>query len=261
MVTPNDVELILGGSETRRRFMDVIISQYDRVYLGHLIRYNNALQQRNALLKEMARSGRSDYALLEPWDLQLTENARAIHKARKELLADFEPIFNSTYSEISGDREQVTLSYESQLFESDLHELLKDSFYKDRQSLYTTKGTHKDELQFRIGGHPIKKFGSQGQQKSFLLALKLGQFFFMQKRTGGKPILLLDDIFDKIDENRVRALLKAVNEEQFGQIFITDTHLERMEEVLGGLSVPATIFHIKSGNIVEQKEIEHKVVA
>ena len=261
LVTPNDAELILGGSETRRRFMDVIISQYDRVYLEHLIRYNKALQQRNTLLKDMVRSGRFDISALEPWDMQLSEHAKVIHATRKELLAQLGPVFNANYSDISGDQEQVSLSYESHLFEAGMDQLLKESLTKDRQMQYTTTGVHKDDLLFKIGDHPIKKFGSQGQQKSYLLALKLAQFFLIKEKKGIKPILLLDDIFDKIDESRVKALLRAVNDEQFGQIFITDTHPERMEEVLSGLSVSSTIFNIKRGNIIERQDIQQQVSA
>lgn len=261
MVTPNDAELILGGSETRRRFLDVVISQYDRIYLDHLIRYNKALQQRNALLKDMARAGRIDPAALEPWDLQLSEHGKVVHAARKDLLLELEPVFNANYKDISGARETVSLSYESHLFDGEMEGLLRDSLERDRHALYTTKGVHKDDLVFKIGEQPIKKFGSQGQQKSYLLALKLAQFHLLTERTGTRPILLLDDIFDKIDEQRVKALLQAVNEEQFGQVFITDTHPERMEEVLGGLRVPSTIFHIKTNESVEQKEIEHSVPA
>lgn len=261
LVTPNDAELILGGSETRRRFMDVIISQYDRVYLEHLIRYNKALQQRNTLLKDMVRSGRFDVSALEPWDMQLSEHAKVIHAARKELLAQLGPVFNANYSEISGNNEQVSLSYESHLFQAGMDQLLIESMTKDRQMQYTTTGVHKDDLLFKIGDHPIKKFGSQGQQKSYLLALKLAQFFLIKEKKGIKPILLLDDIFDKIDESRVKALLRAVNDEQFGQIFITDTHPERMAEVLSGLSVSSTIFNIKRGNIIERQDIQQQVSA
>lgn len=261
MVSPSDAELILGGSETRRRFLDVVIAQYDRIYLEHIIRYNKALQQRNALLKEMARSGRLDLQALAPWDLQLCEHGRVVHAARKNLLAELEPVFNENYKEISGGREEVSLSYQSHLFDGEMELLLQDSIERDRYTLYTTKGVHKDDLIFRIGKQPIKKFGSQGQQKSYLLALKLAQFHLLTERTGTKPILLLDDIFDKIDEQRVKALLHAVNEEQFGQVFITDTHPDRMEEVLGALHVSSSIYHISNEGKVEQKEIEHSIPA
>ena len=232
IISPADRDLIIEGSETRRKFIDGVISQSNPAYLHQLLSYNKLLSQRNSLLKYFALNSTFDPDTLEVYDLQMDELAREIFTRRKEFLNIFIPIFKERYSAIAGKDEGISLVYESQLFEADLRELLQEARGKDRALQYTSKGIHKDDLKFEIMEHPVKKFGSQGQQKSFLIALKLAQFDFLKERSGVTPLLLLDDIFDKLDENRVSQIVALVNQEEFGQIFISDTHAERTENVV-----------------------------
>jgi len=232
IVSPADRDLILEGSETRRKFLDGVISQSDRGYLQDVLDYQKVLSQRNALLKYFAANHRFDSETLEVYNMQMAALGSRIHGKRANFMEEFQPIFSEQYQAISGGDETVGLAYESQLADAPLEELLRRSLEKDRVLQYTTQGIHKDDLSMTIEGHPIKKFGSQGQQKSFLIGLKFAQFQFMKARRPGTPILLLDDIFDKLDENRVAHIISLVNRDLFGQIFISDTHADRTEAVV-----------------------------
>lgn len=232
MISPADRDLIIEGSETRRKFIDNVISQSDKDYLQKLINYNKVITQRNALLKYFALNNVFDSTTLEVYNDQLSDYGAVIHTKRKQFLEEFIPILKERYATIAGTAEQIDLTYDSQLNEMSLPELFKTNLSKDRVLQYTSVGIHKDDLKFELDGFPIKKFGSQGQQKSFLIALKLAQFDFIKNRAKVKPILLLDDIFDKLDENRVTHIVQLVNQETFGQIFISDTHAQRTEEVV-----------------------------
>lgn len=232
IISPSDRDLIIEGSETRRKFIDGVIAQSDKLYLDHLISYNKILSQRNALLKYFALNQTFDQDSIEVYNQQLTSLGNSIYQKRKEFVEKLVPIFQEQYRQISQDKETVSLSYNSQLHDSSFEELLNDNLQKDRVLQYTSVGTHKDDIKFKIGNYPIKKFGSQGQQKSFLIALKLAQYAFIKERLKTNPLLLLDDIFDKLDDQRVAQLIKLVNEDTYGQIFISDTHRERTEEVI-----------------------------
>lgn len=232
IISPADRDLIVEGSETRRKFIDGVISQNNAAYLKDLLDYNRTLSQRNSLLKYFALNSTFNPDTLAIYSEQLSTIGTRIYQKRKEFIIDFIPIFLSRYETISNDSEAVSLAYHSQLENDSLENLLANNVQKDRILQYSSQGIHKDDLQLQIGGHPIKKFGSQGQQKSFLIALKLAQFDFVKKQAAQDPILLLDDIFDKLDESRVEQLLSLVEQEDFGQIFLSDTHPERTEEVI-----------------------------
>ena len=232
IISPADSDLITEGSETRRKFIDNVISQLDSSYLQQLIQYQKIIVQRNALLKYFALNHVFETDTLSIYNEQLTVLGQDIFDKRKKFIADFVPIFNKHHHTITESAENVQLVYESHLFENDTLTLLEQNISKDRSLQYTSVGIHKDDLAFQIDGFPIKKFGSQGQQKSFLIALKLAQFEFVKKQSGEKPILLFDDIFDKLDENRVSKIVAMVNQEEFGQLFISDTHPERSENIV-----------------------------
>lgn len=244
IISPSDRDLIVEGSDTRRKFMDGVISQQDKSYLQNLVNYNKVLTQRNALLKYFAANRTFDALNLSVYNEQLTKLSNYIYDKRVWFLTEFAPIFNACYQEISNSKEEVKLLYKTQLHEKPLLELFDENLAKDRMLQYTSVGIHKDDLQFELNGFPIKKFGSQGQQKSYLIALKLAQFDFMKKLTGKKPILLFDDIFDKLDENRVSQVINLVNKDHFGQIFITDTHGDRTETVVKRTEQPYKIFRL-----------------
>ncbi|HCY43509.1 MAG TPA: DNA replication and repair protein RecF [Prolixibacteraceae bacterium] len=249
IVTPSDTNLISGGSEDRRRFVDAVISQYDAVYLENLIRYNRALQQRNLLLKQFA--GRNTFQLesIEIWDDQLVKYGQAIHDGRMIFIEKLQPVFQHYYELISGGKEMVGLKLQSDLLTNDFSQLLKDSIGRDRMLQYTSTGIHKDDFEFELTNYPIKKFGSQGQKKTYLVALKLAQFDFMKEISGLTPILLLDDIFDKLDKNRVEQIVKLVADDHFGQIFITDTNREHLDQMIGSLDTESQIFTITNGKV------------
>jgi DNA replication and repair protein RecF len=250
VISPYDKDLISEGSEVRRKFMDSIISQYNRRYLDDLISYNQVLRQRNSLLKYFWENRTFDADNLEVWSLQLIDLAEKIHAERKYFVESFEPIFQQHYSAISGGAEEVDIRYKSHLKEGGFSVALNESVDKDRRTQYTNVGTHKDDLKFGInGGHPLKKFGSQGQQKTFLIALKLAQFDLVKEVTKKVPVLLLDDIFDKIDDVRVQHLMKLVSDHNFGQIFITDTHSERIERIFEEITDSVKVFHIEKGEV------------
>ena len=232
IISPADRDLIVEGSETRRKFIDSVISQLDNSYLQKLIQYQKVIIQRNALLKYFALNHVFEKDTLSIYNEQLISFGQLIFEKRKTFLTDFTPIFNKYHQEITNSAETVQLVYQSDLFEKDTFTLLEENLNKDRALQYTSVGVHKDDLSFEIDHYPIKKFGSQGQQKSFLIALKLAQFDFVKKRSGEKPILLFDDIFDKLDEFRVSKIIEMVNNEEFGQLFISDTHPERTENIV-----------------------------
>lgn len=250
VVTPSDTSLISGGSEERRRFVDSVISQYDAVYLENLIRYNRALQQRNNLLKQFAGKNIFQPESLEVWDDQLVKYGLQIHSVRKVFIEKLQPIFQKYYELISGGKEVVGLKLQSDLLAENFEQLLKDSVGKDRMLQYTTVGIHKDDFEFELAGYPIRKFGSQGQKKTYLVALKLAQFDFMKEVSGLTPILLLDDIFDKLDKYRVEQIVKLVADDHFGQIFITDTNREHLDQMIASLETESCIFTISEGAVV-----------
>ncbi|TCC94427.1 DNA replication and repair protein RecF [Pedobacter frigiditerrae] len=249
MISPYDVNLIMDGSEERRRFIDNVISQTDASYLDELIIYNKHLLNRNALLKQVAVTRKLDITLLQILDEQLILSGNKLYEKRKQFLSDFIPLFNKHYSYITDDAEQVSLSYQSQLNDQPFNDLLINSIEKDRILERTTTGIHKDELLFAIGDMPLKKFGSQGQQKSFLIALKLAQYSYLQQFKGFKPLLLLDDIFDKLDDLRVHKLMEMVSHHDFGQLFITDTGKERVLSVFNEIKVDVALFEVDNGII------------
>ncbi len=244
IISPADSDLIIEGSETRRKFIDTVISQLDSSYLQQLIQYQKIISQRNALLKYFALNHVFENDTLSIYNEQLNTLGQSIFEKRKKFLVDFIPIFNNYHSEITNSAETVQLVYQSDLFEKDTLSLLEENISKDRALHYTSVGVHKDDLSFEIDNYPIKKFGSQGQQKSFLIALKLAQFDFVKKQSGEKPILLFDDIFDKLDEFRVSKIIEMVNNEEFGQLFISDTHPERTENIVKTTHQTYKIFNL-----------------
>lgn len=244
IISPSDTDLIIEGSETRRKFIDNVISTFDTSYLNTLINYQKTLQQRNALLKYFALNQVFDADNLNIYNEQLSEFGHLIFTKRKDFLEKFIPVFQELYEVISENAEKVTIEYESQLHYDSLETLLIQNLQKDRITQYTTCGIHKDDVIFNIAGFPVKKFGSQGQQKSFLIALKLAQFDFIKKHTKTLPILLFDDIFDKLDAFRVQQIVNMVNNDVFGQIFISDTHPERTENIIKQTHKSYKIFNI-----------------
>jgi len=243
-ISPTDSFLITEGSEHRRRFIDSIISQYDKLYLERLIYYNKALEQRNALLKNYGENRLFDLETLDVWNKQLIEPGNYIYQKRKEFIEKFLPIFKTYYEHISLGKEETDIIYTSQLNEDTLENLFNKYLPRDRATQYTNAGLHKDDLTFTLKGMPLKKMGSQGQQKTYLLALKLAQFEFLKTKTQTIPLLLLDDIYEKLDEQRVTQLMDLVSKGQFGQIFITDTHKERIENVFSKINVSVNMIII-----------------
>jgi DNA replication and repair protein RecF len=244
MISPYDSNLISDGSESRRKFLDAMISQTDSDYLFALIQYQKTLQQRNALLKYFAKNRTFDLDSLEIYNEPLTKFGTQIFEKRQRFVASILPTIQHFYEIISKGNEKVTVIYESNLNEQNFEEILSENLEKDRVLTYTSRGIHKDDLRFEMNGNLIKKFGSQGQQKSFLIALKLAQIKRIKDITNKNPILLLDDIFDKLDDNRVSQLIELVNQQNFGQIFITDTHRERTESVVKRINEESKIFQI-----------------
>lgn len=249
MISPSDIELIWDGSEVRRKFMDSIISQYDKAYLEKLIAYNHVLQQRNALLKQFYESRSFDSMSLEIWDDQLILYGESIIQTRVQFLNEFIPLFNKNYKFISGSNEEVSLDYESTLKDRSYKSVLLTSLERDRAVHYTTTGPHRDDLDFKLMDNSLKKFASQGQQKSYLLALKLAQFEFIKEKKLTKPLLLLDDIYDKLDETRFKKLIELVSNDTFGQVFITDTHPKRIKELFEQQQAEHLIYMVNNGEI------------
>ena len=245
MISPYDRDLINEGSDIRRKYIDSVISQFDKIYLNDLINYNKVLVQRNALLKSFSENQVLDPSLLEIWDSQMISLGSRIHEKRKDFLTRFEPLFQHYFSFISCGDETVKIIYQSQLLEGDFGPLLTSSLQRDRSAQFSTIGIHKDDLDFQISGYPVKRFGSQGQQKSFFIAIKLAQFDYTRNIKGFKPVLLLDDIFDKLDDLRVEQLIKLVSENNFGQVFITDTSEERIRKIFDTMNIDHKIFIIQ----------------
>ncbi|MCC5921222.1 MAG: DNA replication/repair protein RecF [Cyclobacteriaceae bacterium] len=251
MIAPDDISIINGGSEERRKFFDGIICQVDAEYLRQLIRYNKLIKQRNAYLKYFSDRGSVDKTLIATYDEELVTLAVYIYAARKHFIASYLPIFNDFYIELSLEREQVSLSYESVVAEPSYHQRFKASFAADLREGRTIMGIHKDDYLFHIGERLIRKTGSQGQKKTYLLALKLAQFVFIKQKKNLAPILLLDDIFDRLDDERIQKLLRILNSERTGQVFITDARPERSRKFFEALDANKKFIHIKEGSIQE----------
>ena len=244
IISPYDNDLISEGSEFRRKFMDAIIANNNKKYLNQLIQYNQLVSQRNALLKYFALNHTFDETNLSVYNEQLSDLGHEIYAVRKSFTEQFNPIFENFYKIISDGKEQVKINYTSDLTNQNLLTLFKNNVNKDRALQYTSKGIHKDDLNFEIDKYPVKKFGSQGQQKSLLIALKLAQFSFINEQSQKKPIFLFDDIFDKLDERRVEKIVKMINDNVFGQIFITDTHQQRTENIVKQTNQSHKIFQL-----------------
>lgn len=259
MIAPTDTQLITEGSEERRRFLDSIIAQFNPVYLDDLVNYNRLLSQRNALLKSASLHGRVDPGMLDIFDEQLVPLAQAIHAVRLEFVAKLVPAFQASYSFITGHKEETGMVYVSALHEMGMADLLRTSRVRDLAAQFTTGGIHKDDLEFTIHGQAVKRFASQGQQKSFVVALKLAQFDLMRERLQTKPLLLLDDIFDKLDDFRVSRLMELVSDDHFGQLFISDTHPERIREIFRRIGRSIRLFRVDGNGVecLDGKEAEH----
>lgn len=253
VISPYDTNLISEGSDTRRKFIDSIISQFDRTYLETLQRYNKVLDQRNALLKQFFELRIFEQESMEIWDIQLVDLGRIIYEKRKKFLVDFIPVFQKYFDLISNHREEIHIEYKSQLLDLNFAEELVNNKRRDTASGYTSVGIHKDDLIFLIHNQPIKKYGSQGQQKSFLVALKLAQFELIGKLLKMKPILLLDDVFDKLDHHRVTHLMKLVSDHAFGQVFVSDTDLDRIEKIFREADMEQRIFRVEGGTVEQIK--------
>ena len=249
VVSPSDTLLIEGSSEERRRLMDMVISQYDRSYIDVLSRYNNAHQQRNTLLKMSDQE--PDPMLMDLWEEQMAETGEAVYRLRAAFVEQLMPVFQEYYQQISGGREQVGLQYVSHCQRGPLLEVIRRDRAKDLVVGYSLHGIHRDDLLFTLGDHPMRREGSQGQNKTYVIALKLAQFEFL-KRTASQttPLLLLDDIFDKLDAQRVEQIVRLVSGDSFGQIFITDTNRDHLDQILSTTALDYKIFHVEDGEIV-----------
>ena len=247
VVSPSDTLLIEGGSEERRRLMDMVISQYDSTYIEALNRYNKALQQRNTMLKAEEEP---DIDVISIWEEQMASEGEHIYKCRDAFVREMVPIFQRYYETISGNQEKVALNYISHCQRGPLLEVIQRDRFKDRAVGYSLHGVHRDDLEFMLGDHLMKREGSQGQNKTFVISLKLAQFDFL-KRTNSKttPLLLLDDIFDKLDARRVEQIVNLVAGDEFGQIFITDTNRDHLDQILSASSHDYRIFHVDNGDI------------
>ena len=253
IISPHDRNLITEGSEMRRKFIDSVIGQVNKVYLQRVIDYNKVITQRNSLLKYFFINRKFDKDTIESYNQQLITIGTPIYKERSKFMTSFIPIFKKYYSDISSGNELVDINFKSDLNSGSFSEVLNESLSKDRFLQYTSKGVHKDDLIFTIDGNKIKNFGSQGQQKSFLIALKLAQFDFIKEQIGFKPILLLDDIFDKLDDHRILKLISFVDKNVFGQVFITDTHAERSAAILTKANISYSIYTIKNGRLTDER--------
>ena len=246
IISPADGALISEGSDERRKFIDSVISQYNRQYLTELIRYNKALMQRNNLLKN---NGKQDELVFDIWEEQMAQSGNFIYETRKAFVEEFVPIFQARFQYITSGNETVTLQYQSQLAARDFQESLRLSRERDCILGYTTVGTHKDDLEMLLGEYPIKRVGSQGQNKSFLVSLKFAQFDFLKRASNLTPLLLLDDIFDKLDARRVAQIILLVSGDAFGQIFITDTNREHLDHLLNASGCEVSYFLVDSGEV------------
>ena len=244
LISPYDNDLINEGSSERRKFIDSIISQNNKEYLINLIAYSRVIQNRNSLLKQYNKSVDFDLDTIKIYDDQIIKLSEPIFMARKNFFNDFKDLVIEKYDQISENQEKISIEYKSDLSDSEIKNLIENSFQKDVILQYTSSGIHKDDFIFNLDGSRIKKFGSQGQQKSFLIALKLAQFEYLKNKTGNSPILLLDDIFDKLDLIRVKRIVEIVNSTNFGQLFLSDTDRERIEKVLSSLNLSSKIFDV-----------------
>ncbi len=249
MIAPEDIALVQDGSEERRRFLDATLAQISTEYLDQLLRYNQLLKQRNALLKAFAEHRRFDPTLLESIDQQMPETVACIDRQRRNFATAFTPVFQELYRAIAGENEPVAISLETRPADTDFAETLRQNLEKDRAQERTSEGPHRDDLSLHLRDQPVKKYASQGQLKSFLLALRLAQYELLRREKGVAPLLLLDDIFDKLDEQRVRQLMVLLHERQFGQTYITDTQRSRLEPVLEYYSGAYRMFEVREGNI------------
>ena len=249
MISPADIEIIQGGSEERRKFMDMAISQFDKAYMHALIRYNNALQQRNATLK--MDDNEIDFTLLELWEDQMAGEGELIFEKRQAFVKEFIPVFDEFYKRISLSNEKATFDYVSQLRENNFREALRQTRRRDIAVGHTTTGIHRDELEMLLDGFPIKKVGSQGQNKTYFVSMKLAQFHYLLKTGKRTPILLLDDIFDRLDAYRVEEIVKLVSSNEFGQIFISDTNRGSFDKILERINNSHHIYWVKDGEITE----------
>lgn len=254
MISPYDRDLISEGSELRRKWMDGIISQFDRSYLDDIQKYAKILAQRNALLKNMAEHQLFDRESIDVWNAQMITLGERIHEKRQAFVKEFAPVFQKHYNSIGDMNERVEVVYRSQLNDQSFSDLLEQYERKDAITRYSNAGIHRDDLLFQIKEHPVKKFGSQGQQKSFLIALRLGQYEWLKNHLNTLPVLLLDDIFDKLDHERVEKLIKLVSDQFFGQVLVTDTDQDRVERIFAGNDLKSKIFSVHSGT-VEQIEL------
>lgn len=244
MVSPQDSVLITDAAEERRRYLNAFLSQLDRDYLASLMRYNAVLAERNRFLKSS-----SDEQMLQIYDMQLADHAARIYERRRDIIERMRPLVAEFYRQLSGDREQVEIEYRSELASASMGELLLASRERDIVNGFTTSGVHRDDMSLRIGGYPLRKYGSQGQQKSFLMSLKLAQYRILAEVCGERPLLLLDDLFDKLDTSRVENLLALVAGDDFGQIFITDCNRSRLETILSRAGEKYALFMVEGGDI------------
>jgi DNA replication and repair protein RecF len=250
MVAPVDHILITEGSDERRKFIDSVISQVDKIYLENLISYNKTLTHRNSYLKQL--HGRiPDTSMMEVWDEQLVKYGCAIESERRKFIAEFIQLFNETYNYLADHAEEVSINYQTQLEQDDFGTQLKSSLQKDIALQHTSTGIHKDELVFKLEKYPLKRIASQGQQKTFLMAIKIAQFEYLFRHKKTKPILLLDDIFDKLDDFRAKRLMELVSRHTFGQIFITDTHPERLKKIFDDIKISIRLFEVNKGTVKE----------
>ena len=255
LISPDDTDLIRERSENRRRFFDSIISQINPAYLDHLIRYNHVLRQRNSLLKQFAERHTYEGDLLDSYSDQLLALGQTIYEWRRAFVTQFGPLFEKHYRYLSDDKEAVTIRYESHLAQENFRSNFYNAYRRDLALQRTTQGTHRDDFVFEIGGYPVKKYGSQGQQKSFVIALKLAQFEIIHQETGVKPLLLLDDIFDKLDDHRIAQLTRLVVDQTFGQLFVTDARPERTRQMFQKIEVEKKFFVIRGGEAIEEEII------
>ena len=249
IVSPADSALISDAADERRRYLNACISQLDRTYLHAVMRYNAVLAERNRLLKSQP-----DETMLQIYDMQLCEHGKVIHDRRRKFVERLQPVAASCYRTLAEDREEVELLYKSELNDAPFEEILRNARQKDLVNEFTTSGIHRDDLVLKIGGYPLRKYGSQGQQKSFLIALKLAQYALVAEEKQERPILLLDDLFDKLDAGRVEQLIRLVSQEDFGQIFITDCNPTRLKTILDKAGGDYTLFSVAGGTVTRERQ-------
>ncbi len=259
MIAPADSALLHDGSEVRRKWMDQVISQYDRPYLDRLIQYHHLVQQRNNLLRYFAENRTYDPDQLAPWDERMVPLAEAIAAQRKVFVGEFEPEFQRIHGILCGGKETVGMSLHTRVAPGQFSTALEEAREDDRRLRRSTAGVHKDDVDFRLGDHALKRFGSQGQQKTFLLALRLAQVEHLAHRVGRRPILLLDDIFDKIDAHRAGALMEVLGQARFGQVFISDTDRHRIPQLLDDAGVPYRSWWVDAAGVTAMESDKAEV--